>query len=153
MCLCIRPYPSSSIIFRTYNGRPWCAYVVVIHAREHINTQSISGRTWILGTRVRQTWGKWYIDIHTIIPRVGAVVLINVGVDQHSPQLLHNCVHKKCLLHMSIWNACEHHRKNILFSLVKNYSRWTNIQQPDWLVTENITHVLLEFKLVPFQCS
>ena len=46
------------------------------------NTQSISGCTWISGTRVRQTRGKWHRhrDIDTIIPRAEAVVMINVGL-------------------------------------------------------------------------
>ena len=49
------------------------------------NTRSISGCTQISGTRVRQTWGKWYRHryIDTDIPlRVGAVVMINVGLAQ-----------------------------------------------------------------------
>ena len=49
------------------------------------NTRCISGHTQISGTRVRQTLGKWYRHTCTIIPRVGAVVMINVGLAQARP--------------------------------------------------------------------
>ena len=69
-CVCTFTYLSSSIIFTadmSSSSRPWCSAQVecINHAHEHVNIPEYkedSGRTRISGTRVRQTWGKWYID-------------------------------------------------------------------------------------------
>ena len=88
-CVCTFTYLSSSIIFTADMSSSSCPTVQsqlqITHVSTPIywNTWSISGHTWILGTRVQQTWGKWYI--HTIIPCTGAIVMINVGLAQARP--------------------------------------------------------------------
>ena len=88
---CAFTYMSSSKIFTADTSCPCC----VNHTHEHINildhiwnTWSILWRTWISGTRVRQTWGKWYTDNRysdTIIPHAGLLSWFNVGLAKTHP--------------------------------------------------------------------
>ena len=81
-CVCAFTYLSPSIISMadmSSSSHPSVLFIrvhaVVNQAREHVNTQSISGHTWTSGTRVQQTPGKWYINRywHTIILHAGAL--------------------------------------------------------------------------------
>ena len=94
-CVCVFTYLSLSIIFLAdmsswmyYSSRPCCTCrCKLMHVSTSIywNTQIISGRTLILGTRVRQTRGKWYIDIYHYSARGGCC---NVGLAQARPNNL-----------------------------------------------------------------
>ena len=56
------------------------------HAREHVNTRSISEHAQISGTRVRQMLvNDAYIHTYPQLFCAGAVVMINVGLAQALP--------------------------------------------------------------------
>ena len=65
-CVCAFTYLSSSIKITANTSSSShsdeCLQIMHVSTSIYRNTRSISGRTRILGTRVRQTRGKWYID-------------------------------------------------------------------------------------------
>ena len=93
-CVCAFTYLHSSIIFTadmSSSSRPCCS--VECSCKSHVsmwNTQNISGRTRISGTRVRQTQAKWYR--HRYIDRYhysvhGGHCHNQCGASSGSPQL------------------------------------------------------------------